>query len=287
MELSETQWQRLGAVAPTQLAATRETLHHAAQLLALASVSFIPAEADDSHTSMTWLAADGVLATQPIAAPAPLRIALRVRDLTLLTIDAASGSEQATLELVGATRADALAWIAARMRDAGLEPSQLRLTLHFTIGPHATDTGAPFEADYRHLEELAHWYGDASSFLEGYRTGVAGAGAVRCWPHHFDMATLVRLPDAGRLATIGIGLSPGDEESGEPYFYVGPYPSPTITPPPLFIGAWHTTSWWGAALGAGAIVAVAEPEAQRALVSRFVHEAVAKLLLASTGDGYR
>ena len=278
-ELPDTQWQTLGAVPPTTLVATRETVHHAAQLLALAAVSFIPAEPDDSHTSMTWLAARSALATQPISASITLRIALRVPDLCLLTVDAASTEERARFPLDGATRADGLAWIGVRLGEAGLDPSRLRSTLHFTIAPHSTDIGSAFRAERPDLEELGRWYADASSFLERYRSSMAGAGPVRCWPHHFDMATLVRLPPgARRLQTIGVGFSPGDEGSDEPYFYVGPYPSPEAVPPPLSIGAWHTTSWWGAALHAGAIVRRGDGEKQRALVSRFVSEAVGRLL---------
>ena len=279
VELPETRWQTLGAVPPTTLVAARETVHHAAQLLALAAVSFIPAEPDDSHTSMTWLGALSALATQPIAAPIPLRIALRVPDLTLLTVAAASGEAQSRFPLGGATRDEGLAWIGGRLGEAGLDTSRLRSTLHFSIVPHPTDTGGAFHAERADLDELGRWYADASSFLEPYRSSMAGAGPVRCWPHHFDIATLVRLPaGARRLQTIGVGLSPGDEGSDEPYFYVGPYPSPTAILPPLSIGAWHTTSWWGAALQASAIIRGGDADTQRDLVGRFVREAVDRLL---------
>jgi len=272
-------------VPPGALVATRETLHHAAELLALAAVSFIPAEADDSHTSMSWLAAHRALATQPIVAPRSIRVALRVPDLALLVIDDASGQEKAAFALDGASRAEALAWIAGRIGNAGLDSSRLRSTLHFTISPRATDTGAGFHADGDDLEELARWYGNASAFLEAYGAAFDGAGQVRCWPHHFDIATLVRLPAGRRLQTIGVGLSPGDQESDEPYFYVAPSPAPPTTPPALSIGAWHTTSWWGAALGASAIVGVCDADAQRGLVGRFVDESVERLLEGDTQTG--
>jgi hypothetical protein len=281
----QTRWRTLGAVPPGALVATRETLHHAAQLLALAAVSFIPAESDDSHTSLSWLASHRALATQPIFAPSPIRIALRLPDLALLVIDDASGREKAVFALDGASRAEALAWIVARIGNAGLDSSRLRSTLHFTIAPHASDAGAAFHADGDDLEELARWYGNASAFLEEYGAAVDGATPVRCWPHHFDIATLVRLPAGRRLQTIGVGLSPGDQESAEPYFYVGPSPAPSTTPPALTIGAWHTTSWWGAALGASAIVRASDADAQRAVVGRFVDESVERLIEGDTQTG--
>src|SRR5947209_18945745 len=59
-------WRTLGEVGPPRLVASRETLHHAAQLVALAGASFLDAEADDSHTSMAWLTTVGPRASQPI-----------------------------------------------------------------------------------------------------------------------------------------------------------------------------------------------------------------------------
>ena len=75
----------------------------------------------------------------------------------------------------------------------------------------------------------------------------AGASPVRCWPHHFDIATLISLEggDPEHARSIGVGLSPGDESYAEPYFYVSPWPYPEsdrlddIAP----IGRWHTAGF--------------------------------------------
>ena len=52
--------------------------------------------------------------------------------------------------------------------------------------------------------------------------------------------------------TVGIGLSPGDINYDEPYWYVSPYPYPeTENLPPLDgNGFWHTQQWVGAVLRA-------------------------------------
>lgn len=272
------QWQTLGEVAPTSLVAARETLHHAAQLLALAGASFLNAEPDDSHTSMTWIEPLGALGTQPIDASAPFRFALQAADLTLLVIDDSSGVVRASLSLPGVMREQALDWMRDQARRAGLEGGRLRSRLHFTIAPDATDAGAAFERPSDGtLEELARWYSDASLFLEQRRSSMVGAGPVRCWPHHFDIATLVRLR-RGPIHTIGIGLSPGDDSYADPYYYVGPYPAPPMKPRALTIGHWHTRDWWGAALVASEIVAQRAAGEQAALVRRFVDDAVQRLL---------
>jgi hypothetical protein len=66
---------------------------------------------------------------------------------------------------------------------------------------------------------------------------------VRCWPHHFDLATLITLPARNACATeyIGVGLSPGDDYYDEPYFYVSahPEPDPAALPSLPILGHWH------------------------------------------------
>jgi hypothetical protein len=68
---------------------------------------------------------------------------------------------------------------------------------------------------------------------------------VHIWPHHFDMATLLYLPGHGESMTIGIGLSPGDMNYAEPYWYVPPYPYPQVARFPELDGhgMWHTQDW--------------------------------------------
>jgi hypothetical protein len=117
----------------------------------------------------------------------------------------------------------------------------------------------------------------AAAFDRGRRGAIEGAGPVRCWPHHFDIATLVR-PRAGTLQTIGIGLSPGDDSYPEPYYYVGPYPTPRARPRPLSIGSWHTASWWGAALPGSEIVKQMAADEQARLVTGFIDQAIERLL---------
>ena len=271
-------WRGLGAVAPTALVAARETAHHAAQLLALTGASLVPARSDDSHTSMSWLDDHAALATQLVDAPRPFRIALRLHDVTLLALDA-RGLATAAFPLGGQTRAASLAWLRSRITAAGRDAAALRSSLHYTIAPNPTDDGAPFALpDDGALPELARWYASASAVLEDVAATTAGASPVACWPHHFDIATLITLPPGGTLRTIGVGMSPGDGSYAEPYYYVGPYPHPTSRPAALSVGRWHTEGWWGGALRASEIVGAGDAAAQAALVRRFIGEGIAALV---------
>jgi hypothetical protein len=270
-------WQRAGAIASGQLGDARETLHHAAQLLALVGASYIPARADDSHTSMRWLGDAGALATEIVEAARPFRVAIRASDLTLLFLEA-SGREAGVFPLSERTRDEAIAWLRARIADAGRDPTALRTSLHFSISRQPTDDGAPFvRQSGRELEELSRWYANANAVLEAQRAQRSGSGDVRCWPHHFDIATLVTV-SGGAFQTIGIGMSPGDAITQEPYFYVSPYPRPTNIVATLEVGRWHTTDWWGALLLSSEIVAVTSPSEQLALVTGFINGAFSVLV---------
>ena len=97
------------------------------------------------------------------------------------------------------------------------------------------------------MSEIAIWYGNADLALARTLKQLAERGLkpppVRCWPHHFDLDTLVIFPskDIYDTRTMGVGFSPGDGYYGEPYLYVSLYPAPDVTMLPMFpmIGHWH------------------------------------------------
>ncbi|MFN8583262.1 MAG: hypothetical protein U0163_20085 [Gemmatimonadaceae bacterium] len=118
--------------------------------------------------------------------------------------------------------------------------------------------------------ELSRYYHDAWLLTSQIAAESAGASEPRCWPHHFDLATLIALPGAPRR-TIGVGVSPGDHYYSEPYIYVGPYPYPPANRlGALPSGHWHTDEWTGAVLTATEYAGAAGGE--RAMT--FAHAAV-------------
>ena len=110
---------------------------------------------------------------------------------------------------------------------------------------------------------LAAWFALSDAVLKAFADRHAdiepGPSPVRCWAHHFDIATYVSL-EAGDFETargIGVGLSPGDESYGEPYFYVNPWPhpDPADLPDPPGLGHWHTQGFVGAILTGSELIA--------------------------------
>jgi hypothetical protein len=269
-------WSRVGDPAPSALADARLQLHHAAQIIASATISYLAPRPDDSHTALTWIASARALATEPITAERDTRIAVRLEDLTFHLLEAGTEATR-SFALLGRTTDEAYTWMKDVVGRAGLDPARLNPRKHYTIPDHPVASGAPFSREIgTELRELARYWSNAAGILDEVSRTTPGASAVLTWPHHFDIGTLIALPDDGAAAkrTIGIGQSPGDDLYAGPYWYVGPYPYPATRdlPPVSGGGHWHTTGWFGAALPASAFVAATD---QRAQVLTFVDSAVA------------
>jgi len=269
-------WTRLGEVRPDGLTDARLQVHHAAQIVVSATISYLPARHDDSHTALRWSAPLSTLVTESIPTPAgAFQVALQPTRLTLSTVDEAGVVEQ-SFPLTGRTVGEGHEWLADVARSVGLDGGVLTSRKHYTIHPHEVAEGAAFSAGQRELAELERYWSNAALILESFAQAAPGASPVRVWPHHFDMASLVSLPaDArGTSRTIGVGHSPGDEWYAEPYWYVGAYPyPPTTVLPQLGHGHWHTKGWVGAALPASEYVGADRIDQYR-LVSAFIDSAV-------------
>lgn len=283
----DSSWVRLGSVPPTALGDARLQVHHAAQVAVSAAISYLPAVADDSHTALRWVAPIRALVTELIPAERPFRIALRPADLSLHALDATLNAGR-SFALPGNDVRRAQDWLAEVAKAAGLDSARLISRKHYTIPTHAVADGAPFTLrESNEFTELERYWSNASLLLEEIARDESTASAVRVWPHHFDIATLIALPPNATAPSrnIGVGHSPGDEWYGEPYWYVTPYPSPPVSSlPPIEGGTWHTSGWVGAVLAASDYVTDDAAQQQRR-VSAFVGASVraCRRVLESSG----
>lgn len=269
-------WQRLGEVAPSRLGSARLEAHFAAQVIAAAGETFLPHVPDTSHTAMRWQAGRLVGAALPGALPC--RVALRVADLTLQLLGE-GGAPAAELALAGSTLEEAYRFAAQAVR-SHTGAARLRPLVHpgYELPAHPVAKGGRFAGDPG-LPELARWYANAAAVLERFQRETPGAGALLCWPHHFDLATLVALETdaAGEaLRTLGVGLSPGDAFIDEPYWYVNHAPETSRSElPALACGEWLREGWIGAVLRGSALVAAGAAAAQQARLDAYLASAVA------------
>ncbi len=270
-------WETLGAVDPRDLLDTRLQLHWAAQAAAAVGKQLLPRQRDFSEQSLEWLAAPRVLAQGLVAGARPFRSAIRLGRPALLLL----GEDEeilCELPLEGRTLDEAYEWVKREVEALLGRPLVMPLERSEGLPVHPVGAGSPFSFAGSAAAELERYYAGADRLLRALRERNSGASPVACWPHHFDLATLIRLdgPEAGpeTARSIGVGLSPGDEGNPEPYFYVLPWPRPAKDLPDLDGGRWHTGNWVGAVLAARAFINTGANGDQRERIERYLNSAV-------------
>jgi hypothetical protein len=251
-----------------ELVDARLQLHHAAQLVAAFGICYLPAQADDSHTNMEWLAPIIALASQRVGQPGT-GVAVQLHPFALLVLDA-DNTVVATSLLDGASLDGAARWLREQLARRGFDSARYTLERHYEIPHHRVADGAAFDAAGDRLDELANWYSNADSILRQVVVATPNASPVRCWPHHFDIATLLEVAPG---KTISLGMEPGDDYWREPYFYASMSPAPPVHLPRSELagdGVWNTRDWIGAALPGSRLTA----STQRAQIADFISAAV-------------
>ena len=231
---------------PKTLTDTRLQLHWAAQLLAAAADAMLQKSADDSHSNLAWDETDRAMES---------RVGARIEYSTMNLVTAA-GDE---FSLLGKTLDQSRIWLE--------EELEAELVLRdYEMPRHPVADGAVFDAPLEERNELASW------FTFGQQTMGPIAGC-RIWPHHFDLGWLVEIEGAHR--SIGGGMSPGDQNIAQPYFYVNPYgfEKPSELPNLIGGGRW-AGNWLGAVLSAEEILADDDPIAT---TKSFLNETIALL----------
>jgi hypothetical protein len=280
-------WEPLGRVSAERLADARRQLHWMAQAASAVGKRLLEHQPDYGEQSFRWSAEARALAQGAVAASTPFRPALRPSPPALLLLDA-DGSPLRELPLDGRTLEEAFRWLEeeiAGLLGRAVDPP---LDRSADVEAHPVGTGSPFSAaDAEAFAELGAWFGNAHRLLAAVAAENPGASAVRCWPHHFDIATLI-YPDSGlgpgldpgaasseTARSIGAGLSPGDTQRPAPYLYVTPwpYPSPENLPDLEGGGTWNTAEWVGALLETAMLLDGSGDPGYRA--ERFVKSAVA------------
>ena len=259
-------WASLSGIDPQRLREARLQAHHAVQWLARAARAFVPPQHDDGHTNLGWDRALGGFITHPMTDGA--RLSLRLTDLAL----ALHMPETAALPfpLKGRPDVDARRWLGQQLAKRGLDAKALDTPAPYEMPTHPLSQGATYAAAGLKdaLAELAAWFGNAALSLGVVHDRLVArklaASPVRCWPHHFDLATLTTLAARDPTGYVGAGLSPGDDYYDEPYLYVSVYPKldPAMLPtlPPL--GHWHLRDFTGAVVTARSIAAAGNPQAE-------------------------
>jgi hypothetical protein len=250
------------------LTEARFQAHFAAQGLARAARALVAQKADDSHSNLGWAGEIDGFVTHPLAEN--LRLGLSLPDLSFVLLDDKGTKRGEGFSLIGRTDGDGRRRLKAMLESAGLDARRLDEPSPYEMPEHPLAHGAAYggEGLAEALHALANWYANAQISIEKACGKLAAEGFAapppRCWPHHFDLATLVayRAEVEGGSAYVGAGLSPGDHYYDQPYFYVSIYPPPRSAPGRLpGPGRWREKDFFAAIAEAGEIAAREAPEA--------------------------
>jgi hypothetical protein len=282
-------WETLGAVDPRELTDARLQLHWAAQAAAGVGRQLLPHQADYGEQSFQWFAGPRVLAQEVVEGK--FRSAVRPYPAALLLLNE-DGSTLAELPLNGRTLDAAYEWVKVEVESLWGRPLETPLERPGEdFSSHPVGNGATFATSGPGFAEIGRYYADADRVLRAVAGRNPGASPVRCWPHHFDIATLILLDegaDEEKARSIGVGLSPGDGGIPEPYLYVLPWPAPATTGlPELAGGRWQTEGWVGAVLEASGFTGAGSNGSQARRVEAFLDSAVSgcrRLLKGGTAE---
>jgi hypothetical protein len=274
--VSGSQWRKFKGVDASALSEARLQAHYAAQWLARTSRAYGAPRPNDHHTSLGWDDAVSGLTTH--ALPQGTVLGLKISDLTLVLWDCsrmavASGMDPVlgpALGLEGRRDAEIRQWLGRHLSGTGLDAQTLDAPSPYQMPEHPIGRGAPYGAAglAEALADLVAWFGNANRVLGDTRQRIVGRGIdappVRCWPHHFDLDSLISFGSGAAARTVGIGFSPGDEFYDQPYFYVSCDPPPDVAVlaalPPL--GHWHTHYFTAAVAVAERIVEADNQQAE-------------------------
>jgi hypothetical protein len=278
-----TSWETLGTVDPRRVVDARLQLHWAAQAASAPARQLLEHRPDSSEQAFRWAGGPRALAQDLVDGVWPFRTALRPSPPAVLLLDA-NDRVTAEMTLDGRTLEEVYAWLEKEVpRRVGRGLLQPLQRPGEGLPEHPVSAGESFSViDTAAFSEVGRWFGNAHAVLTGaaqrHANGVT-ASAVRCWPHHFDIATLISL-DPGlsgeEARSIGAGLSSGDSDRAHPYFYVTPWPYPKgqELPPLAGGGIWNTEGWTGAVLETPALLRAGSGEAQAEAAESFVESAI-------------
>jgi len=274
--LPDNLWKRIEKFEPASLVDNRQQLHQAIQNVATVGRTFLPPSDDDCEATLVWIPSSSRMAGKWVQGAIKFRSSINPESFTVHLVDA-SLTTMNSLSLAGMKQGSVMVWLGEQITLLGLNASEVTLNLPYQLPEYPQAKRKPFDPETSCQKLLADLYHNAWLVLSQVTNNAGGFGELLIWPHHFDMGTLQIVKDTGdpeTSASVGVGMSPGDEEFEEPYFYVNVWPYPSIEEfPPLTNGFWYEDQWVGAVLKISDIIKEASASLQHRMVLEFFNEA--------------
>ena len=272
-------WNDIPSFDEKQLKNARLQLHHAAQIPAIIARSFLGEHHEDAHANLGWAQEINALVSRPIPGPSGNAfIALQFQHAGILILEESFSTH---IPLEGNNWNSLFNEVVDTLAERGFDKAKVSLEQPYKNDLPEFDT---YENDFNldkleAFETLGAYFANTNALLAEILADSTEASEIRCWPHHFDIASLLDLGDG---KSIGMGMSPGDASSPLPYYYVNMWPYPDtekVSLPALSAGKWNTEGWVGTLLNAEAFAGKSD---QKDIIRTFIQESVsaARALIA-------
>jgi hypothetical protein len=195
-------WQHVTVADYRKLRDARILAHYGTQWLARAARAYIAARPHDGHISLGW--GDKFRGLVTHALPDGSRLGLRIPDLTLSILDTNDA-----LPLDGRAESEVRAWLGSKLQARGYDAAKLDGPLPYDMPHNVVALGARYSIEelIDPLNAIAVWFANGNAMLSAIRDGLVTrklkAPEVRCWPHHFDMDSLIHV---GGSRAVGSGF---------------------------------------------------------------------------------
>lgn len=268
-------WHKLTFPELTEISEARKQYHQAIQNVAAVGRSLLPQVEDDHYANLEWDEKVQRLVGRWVEGETKFRSSISFEDFSVYLVDV-DYRVISSFPLKGKKQNTVMVWLEEQFDDLGYESSKLSLERPYEIPEYLTAKGKPFDLSNMEIGELlGHYFHNTQMILKDLVLPMEGASEIKCWPHHFDIASLITLNDTGDPETsksIGAGFSPGDDNYNEPYFYITPWPYPSEDALPDISnsgGFWHTDGWIGGILTASNLKHLDNSNDQHAAVLNF------------------
>ena len=197
-----------------------QTIHQLSQTIAKANRTYVPKQADDSHTNLSFDILGKKLYGRWIKVDrGQVILALDIENFCFEVIND-QRAVISSFDIAGKTQLEIEIGIEGYFSQLGLDPTGFRENLHFEITSYEFVDNA---YQMPEKESLLLWYEYRSlavvacDLLLGFEQV---DGEVRIWPHHFDTGTYLEVTSE---ISLGFGLAMEDSMVGAPYFYFSGY----------------------------------------------------------------
>lgn len=264
-------WKNIPSLTESQLEIARLNLHHAAQIPAIIARSYLGEHHEDVHANLGWAAEINSLVSHPLPGPSGTTfIALQFNPAGILILEESFSSQ---IPLEGNNWNSLFNKVVETLSERGFDKDKLSLDQPYKDDlPDFQTYDQEFDlGNSEAFEVLGAYFGNTHALLAELLSESTEASQIRCWPHHFDIASLL---DLGEGKSIGVGMSPGDGSSTLPYIYINMWPYPDtekVRLPDLSYGKWNTEGWVGTLLNAREFAGI---DNQKEIIETFIKESI-------------